>query len=254
MIESKIDLDDLMKVDGFSWKIQLALIDLFCRCIEPKNTLEIGTWNGRSSIILAKYVNDKQGLHWGIEPNLERATITENNCRVVCPNAKVIIERNISDYSDLVSKQTPMFNLVHIDGEHSFNAVYHDLTFVDKLLLKEGIIILDDFYFDMYPQITQATYQWLSNNPEYVLLAVGACKGIICKKTFYRKYADMILDPSFLTELNKYKTDYGKMTITRTSPLMDCPTLGISTNISNADYVGNENDDGRIEKIVKMDY
>ena len=65
----------------------------------------------------------------------------------------------------------------------------------------------------------------------------------------YRNYADMILNEEFITELKKYETGYKNITITRTSPLMDCPTIGISTNISISNYLGNECGDGKIEKI-----
>jgi len=250
LIPSKIKLKDLENIDGFSWAIQLALIDLFCRYIKPKNALEIGTWHGRSAVIMASYVNDKNGLYWGIEPEQTRAQITEDNCKKVCPNGTINIERNISNYSELWNKNVPFFDIVHIDGEHSFNAVYHDLDLVKKILLKDGIIILDDFFFDLYPQITQAVFKWLDNNPDYVLLAVGACKGIICNKMKYTHYSNIILNDDFVTELKHYDTGYDKITITRTSPLIDCPTLGITTNVSTSNFMGNECGDGHIEKIA----
>lgn len=249
LMPSKIKLEDLEKIDGFSWPIQLALIDLLCRYKKPTNALEIGTWHGRSAVIFASYVNDNQGVYWGIEPEHTRAQITEDNCKKVCPNGKIVVERNISNYSEILNNKIPWFDIVHIDGEHSFNAVYHDLDIVKTVILKEGLIILDDFFFDLYPQITQAVYKWLDDNPDYVLLAAGVCKGIICNKMQYRNYADMILNEEFITELKKYETGYKNITITRTSPLMDCPTIGISTNISISNYLGNECGDGKIEKI-----
>ena len=249
LMPSKINLKDLEKIDGFSWAIQLALIDLFCRYIKPINALEIGTWHGRSSVIMASYVNENNGLYWGIEPEQTRAQITEDNCNKVCPNGIINIERNISNYSELWNKNIPLFDIVHIDGEHSYNAVYHDLDLVKKLLLKEGLIILDDFFFDLYPQITQAVYKWLDDNPDYVLLAVGACKGMICNKMHYKNYADFMLSDDFIPELKKYDIEYNKISVTRTSPIIDCPTLGITTNVSTCNFIGNECGDGRIEKI-----
>ena len=249
LFDSKINLDELEKIDGFSWRIQLALIDLICRYKQPKNALEIGTWHGRSAVIFASYVNEQCGLYWGIEPEHERAQITEDNCKKVCPNGKVVIERNISNYSELLKNNIPWLDIVHIDGEHSFNAVYHDLDIVKNIILKEGIIILDDFFFDLYPQITQAVFKWLDNNPEFVLLAAGVCKGLICNKMFYKQYADIILNEEFITELKKYDTGYTNISIARTSPMMDCPTIGITTNISSANFIGNECGNGIIERI-----
>jgi predicted O-methyltransferase YrrM len=69
LMPSKINLKDLENIEGFSWPIQLALIDLLCRYKKPKNALEIGTWHGRSAVIFASYVNDKQGLYWGLNLN-----------------------------------------------------------------------------------------------------------------------------------------------------------------------------------------
>lgn len=250
LLKSKINLDELEKIDGFSWRIQLALIDLLCRYKKPRNALEIGTWHGRSAVIFSSYINDRKGFFWGIEPEPQRAQITEDNCKKVCPNGTIKIERKLSNDSEILKNKLPWVDIVHIDGEHTYNAVYHDLDIVKPSLFRDAIIILDDFYFDLYPQITQAAYKWLDNNPDYVLLAVGACKGIICNKMCYKKYADIILHSEFITELNKYKLEVGNISITRTSPMMDCPTLGISTNISESHYIGNESGDGKMEFIV----
>ena len=253
MIDSKINLATLSKIDGFSWPIQLALIDMFCRCVEPANALEIGTWHGRSGVILATYVNEKYGIYYGIEPDPQRADITYNNCGIVCPNGHVYVEKNISTNSQLLERHQPWLNIVHIDGEHTFNAVYNDLNIVKPLMLRDGIIILDDFFFDMYPQITQAVFKWLDQNPDWTLLCVGSCKGFLCNKISYKKYADMILDESFITELKKYDTYFTDISITKTSPISDCLTIGITTNISKDNYVGNECDsNGRVEKIVAI--
>ena len=249
LIPSKISLDDLVKIEGYSTKIQLAIMDLFCRYKKPKKILEIGTFHGRSSVLFSSYVNENEGVYWGIEPELTLAEITESNCKKVCPNGNVVIERNISNYSDIQNSKSPWFDIVHIDGEHSFTAVFQDLNIVKKVILNDGLIILDDFLFDLYPQITQAVYKWLDENPNFILLAAGGHKGIICNKMHYKEYADIILDKEFITELKKYDTGYDNITITRTSPLMDCPTIGISTNLDSINYYGNECGDGKIERI-----
>ena len=250
-VPSKIKIEELMKIEGFSWKIQLALLDMLCRFIKPNCVVEFGTWHGRSAVIFSSYVNDTKGMFWGIEPDKERQEITQKNCELVCPDGKIYIEKNISYYSSMKGER-PFTDIVHIDGEHSFNAVYGDLDLAKKILIRNGIIILDDFFFDMYPQITQATYKWLENNPDYILVAVGFCKGMICNRMFYNRYADMFLNDEFLTEIRKYDTGVSKISITRTSPLSDCLTLGLSTYVSTDNYVGNECADGKMEHISKL--
>lgn len=250
MLDSKINLDEVMNIEGFSWKVQLALLDLICRIKNPKNVLEIGTWHGRSGVIFSSYVNDNKGTYWGIEPDPTRAGITETNCKKYCPDGQVVVERNISDYSDLKKNNIPWMDIVHIDGEHSYTAVFNDLNLARKLLFNDGVIILDDFYFDMYPQITQATYKWLDMNPDCVLFAAGVCKGLICSKKHYKFWSDTLLSEDFVTTLKQCNNGYSnKITITRTSPLMDCPTFGISTNISSNNFLGNEAGDGSLEHV-----
>ena len=186
ILPRKVDIKSLKNIEGFSSEIQLALIDLICRYKNPNNVLEIGTWHGRTSVILAAYVNKKNGNYYGIEPHEKRADITLENCKNVCSPDILHIDKNVSFYSEMLKKMLYL-DIVHIDGEHSFSAVYNDLSIVSKIMQRDGIIILDDFFFDMYPQITQATYKWLNDNPDYVLLAAGAFKGFICNKMYYKK-------------------------------------------------------------------
>lgn len=49
------------------------------------------------------------------------------------------------------------FDLIHIDGEHSENAVFKDLEFATKNLSSKGIVIIDDIWHPLFPGIISAT-------------------------------------------------------------------------------------------------
>ncbi|NBT57675.1 hypothetical protein EBT16_02710, partial [bacterium] len=59
-----------------------------------------------------------------------------------------------------------LFNLIHIDGEHSEHAVLEDLTMADKFASRSdnSIIIIDDVFVRHYPGVTNATFDFIKRN------------------------------------------------------------------------------------------
>ena len=118
--------------------------------------------------------------------------------------------------------------------------------FVKKYIPNANKILNSDTVRDALIAISD----WLDMNPDYVLFAAGVCKGLICSKKHYKFWSDTLLSEDFVTTLKECNNGYSnKITITRTSPLMDCPTFGISTNISSNNFLGNEAGDGSLEHV-----
>ena len=50
------------------------------------------------------------------------------------------------------------FRWIHIDGEHTGQAVGNDLAIAHELLADDGIICIDDFFNPAYAQVSAASF------------------------------------------------------------------------------------------------
>lgn len=79
---------------------------------------------------------------------------------------------------------------VHIDGEHSYEAIENDFRVVVDRLVNNGIIVFDDMYNGQFPQLTHALFDLLRKyRSDIVLFLVGMNKAYLCRPQslgFYR--------------------------------------------------------------------
>jgi predicted O-methyltransferase YrrM len=78
---------------------------------------------------------------------------------------------------------------LHIDGAHTYDAVFNDLQLARAALLPRGVICLDDVLHPRYPALTVAVTDWLKAHPEYMIFAIvdresfaSACKFLLCRR------------------------------------------------------------------------
>ncbi len=167
------DQRDLFSNNVTSW---LYIFNKYSLINESMNTLEVGSYEGRSSVFLLKTLNNInltcvdtfEPFHELQEKNNEKLTKIYEN-----------FLKNISDYSERVnvekkksdiffSNNTKKFKLIFIDGSHEFNDVKNDASEAFKILEKGGIIIFDDFlwHHKQSPKlsITYAILKFLDEN------------------------------------------------------------------------------------------
>ncbi|HEX8166858.1 MAG TPA: class I SAM-dependent methyltransferase [Beijerinckiaceae bacterium] len=84
------------------------------------------------------------------------------------------------------------FRWIHIDGEHSFDAVCNDLEFAMDLMKDEGIVVVDDFFNLGSAGITEAVYFMLGRHPHRLrMFLAGMNKAYLASPRhfgFYRSY------------------------------------------------------------------
>lgn len=228
------DLKKLDDIEGFNTLESYALIDIFCRFIEPRTSLEIGTWKGKTSCIICN--NTTETFHY-IEADSRNYYETRINIinHTNFNSNSIVGLKNTSICASLEQKYIRCFDFVHIDGEHSFSGVYNDLQICSEKLLENGIIILDDIFSATYPQITESLYRFLFENPEFKLLLVGVNKGIICFNKYYSYYSNFIIN-ELLNEFKKYNIE--NIQVCKTTSIADCFTYGI--NFGKSGYRGDE--------------
>lgn len=91
------------------------------------------------------------------------------------------------EFAGLTGRQPLRF--VHVDGDHSLEALSHDLTLAAACLHPQGLICLDDMLHPGYPFLVVAVHAFLTANPQLCLMCVidredivAAPKFLICRR------------------------------------------------------------------------
>ncbi len=78
---------------------------------------------------------------------------------------------------------------VHVDGDHSDEALAKDLDLARDVLHPQGLICLDDMLHPGYPFLVTTVERWLKSNPDFLLSCVidredivAAPKFLICRR------------------------------------------------------------------------
>jgi predicted O-methyltransferase YrrM len=200
------------------------------------NLLEIGVFQGKSAAMAALHSQPKETCVL-VDP----MPLDEVHQRIdqIAPAAKCQYLQELSQYLPrypFVGEAARDFRWIHIDGEHSAQAVSSDLALAERLLSDRGILVLDDFFSPGYPQITQALFRFLEATPgRLTLVLCGYNKGYLCRPRAAREYLTFIR--SFLYP-NMAKRGCGRITICKTSEPADMNTFGVVERLNDLDYRG----------------
>jgi hypothetical protein len=162
---STVPFEQLCEVPGTlgQWDAELIvqLSDAQHRRSVTGDLLEIGTWHGRTSVLLGSLADEGEELQ--VCDLFETAPPTEAGQRelelggedTVCRRAEfeatyerfhaslpVIHECSSEELTE--AELGPNFRFVHIDGSHLYETVLHDLALARSVLTKGGIVAVDD--------------------------------------------------------------------------------------------------------------
>jgi hypothetical protein len=132
----------------------------------PIRILEIGSYEGRSAVFFLNYFSrstlvcidlwDAGALEPDIVKKLPEAA-TES------AHTEGRFDRNLSQFSSRLTKivgnssdvlpelglQSERFDLIYVDGDHKSAPTYRDCTLAWPLLKSNGILVIDDYEFDL---------------------------------------------------------------------------------------------------------
>ena len=57
-----------------------------------------------------------------------------------------LVEENSLTFLDNISKTDYKFDVILIDGDHNYETVKKECSYLNKILKKDGIVVFDDFY------------------------------------------------------------------------------------------------------------
>lgn len=134
---------NLLKPRMLSGHLQGRMLRMFCRMMNPKYILEIGTYTGYATMCLAEGARDDAEIHT-IEINDELEDFIMKHLHKSKLKDKIYL--HIGEAENIIPKFDIMFDLVFIDANKRHYNEYYDLVF-DKVR-SGGLIIADNTLWD----------------------------------------------------------------------------------------------------------
>lgn len=184
----------LMEVSAATWCILLQAQHASWQWSgdRARDYLEIGTFKGKAASILASFTVEYGNALSIVDPEIH-------------PEARELLDGITSgiNYMEIRSEFLPQSRFIrdnlrnlawsHIDGMHSFSAVLSDLAICEQMLGDYGIICIDDFHTDLYPQIPAAVYKYLYTTPtDICIFLIGFNKAYLCRNCAFHYFSDFV--------------------------------------------------------------
>jgi predicted O-methyltransferase YrrM len=194
------------------------------------NCLEIGVWHGKSAALTAGHVAEgEQFLMIDAIADRLRPHVTETFAAVGLDLADPrfrLVQAYSQDTLDHVGpdRLRQRFRMLHIDGLHDARTVYTDLAVADRLCAEDGVVIMDDFFSPAFPGVTASYFAYAQANPHsFVLILVGARKGVLARPRHARAYRDVLVQQMD----DRLSAEGIAMTLHKPSADEDCFAIGL---------------------------
>jgi predicted O-methyltransferase YrrM len=171
---------------------------------------EIGTYHGKAFIGLALALRDEEQII-GLDIFMERENDFEANLRTNyrsfgIPDNKVRLHRGSS--TDMSRPQWQALlggtaRFIHVDGEHTRKAAFHDLMLAASALAPGGIILVDDILHSWYPDVTQGLLDFLHQELDITAVALidrqgplinGGAKMLLTRRADLARYRQAFIE------------------------------------------------------------
>jgi predicted O-methyltransferase YrrM len=145
-------------------------LSFLCSIAAGKDVLEIGTFRGVTTCNLAKYAStvttldiDNKGVDFAYEPYIVGEWFTNRNCGKIVQQLGNTREMNFLDLG--------MFDMVLIDGDHSYEGCLNDFVKSLAVVKHGGLIIIDDYDFngDMWPGVKKTVHFLVERYPLFTV-------------------------------------------------------------------------------------
>lgn len=134
---------NLLRPRMISGHLQGSLLKMFCRMMQPRYILEIGTYTAYATLCLAAGARDDAEIHT-IEVNDELEDFILKHLHK--SKLKDKIHLHIGDAMEIIPRIDCIFDIVFIDANKRYYNEYYDLIF-DKIR-PGGLIIADNTLWD----------------------------------------------------------------------------------------------------------
>lgn len=169
---------------------------------------EIGTFEGRFFIAMGHALAPGEHAYgfdifsWPDDQVLDRFVANTARCGLpsdrFTPRPFDTGKLSVDEFAGLTGRGPLRF--IHIDGEHSPEALTHDLALAHDRLHPQGLICLDDMLHPSYPFLVVTVHAYLVAHPEMCVMCVidredivAAPKFLICRRDVVRLYENDLM-------------------------------------------------------------
>ena len=198
--------------------------------------LEIGVWHGKSALMSTMHSRENERCIFVDISVREEARKNIGNAKA--DNTFFIQGKsgNIVRSKILYEKGSENFRWIHIDGAHTRQQVVGDLRLAEMLLSDLGVITLDDFMSNYYPQVTAGVFDFLSNNQGRLsLFLCGFNKGYLIRPMAFPNYMNHVAG-DLVSDLKK--NGINKVTLCKTTYPEDMNCFGLVPSWNNREFRG----------------
>lgn len=238
MTKARIFSDDwpaINAIEGWLEKPSGAVIDMLLSAqkdlaVPSSGIMEIGVWKGRSAAVIARHLHPKEDMLLAdvwlrpeeITAGLKTVLgdqLTEMNISLFHGGSQQLVHRLPSEKA---------FRFIHIDGEHTASALRADLSLAHRCLDRSGLIMLDDIFHPMYPQLTQELFAFLAQEGRDLACALLAFNKVaLCRTKTLSQYSDWLFDSA-----NQAMAERGvPITLCRTTDSIEWPGFSMVHDI-----------------------
>lgn len=187
----------LKHVDGFLNRKQ-ALIWGFLLGLQDEagikgDIFEIGVFKGRSAALLSAASASDATLHL-VDPYKDDG-LDELLAEVAAGSAVKYWQRSSED-PEVVAELERLENTVrffHIDGRHNAAFVRRELQLASWTIGEKGLICVDDFFSDRYPEVTLGAFDFLrENQAAFALVFCAFNKCYVCRRADHEFFLNAI--------------------------------------------------------------
>lgn len=117
--------------------------------VEDKiSILEIGVMEGLTTFPLSNNLSFlKCNLEYtAVDIFIRPSVIERYNYSYQSKKHLKLIEENSLNFLDNISKTDYKFDVILVDGDHNYETVKKECSYLNKILKKDGIVVFDDFY------------------------------------------------------------------------------------------------------------
>jgi predicted O-methyltransferase YrrM len=187
---------------GITSEVAYRLIDAIFSYQQAHNIqgdmMEIGVLTGATSGYLSLFLAKESRLIL-IDPyqNLDRAgkSIAEfsgiDSTRILCFSEDSRLVYRMKSF--FLDGFLPRLQVVHVDGEHSFDAVVNDIHLAESYLVNGGVVILDDIFNVASACCTHALFDTIKTMPSLHIACIGFNKAFLCNSEHLGAYRKMFL-------------------------------------------------------------
>lgn len=117
---------------------------------------------------------------------------------------------------DYVRAAGGQFRLFHVDGGHMAHMAKHDMEQAEGALAEGGVIVLDDYFHEQWPGVSDGTRELFAERPEMNLVpfAIGGNKVFFARRGWAERYR------KYLAALDIEQQGYGKPSVMMGEPVL----------------------------------